>query len=93
MPTAFHVEFLTATILRWQRLLDEDSYKRIIIDSLEWLIKQGRCKVFGFVIMPNHIHLLWRINEPFSRTEVQSAFFSFTGHQFEKHLRANDLEC
>ncbi|RYY43066.1 MAG: hypothetical protein EOO06_20240, partial [Chitinophagaceae bacterium] len=68
-----HVEFFTATILRWQHLLATDLYKQIIIDSLAWLSREDRCIIYGFVIMPNHIHLLWRISNNHGRPEVQGA--------------------
>ena len=85
-----HIEFLTATILRWQHLLANDSYKQIIIDSLQWLHNEERCKIYGFVIMPNHIHLLWRINDKLARGEVQGALLSYTAHQFKKRLAEED---
>jgi len=86
----YHIEFLTATILRWQHLLAVDKYKQIIVDSLHWLHKEERCKVFGFVIMHNHIHLIWRINDKHARGEVQGALLSYTAHQFKEHLRKTD---
>jgi len=88
MEAEFNVEFITATIINWRRLLQDDNCKQIVIASLQWLVQEERCSIFGFVIMPNHIHLLWRINSGSSRTEAQSAFFSFTGHQFKKYLQA-----
>jgi putative transposase len=69
----YHIEFLTATILRWQHLLADNTHKQIILDSLGWLVKEERCKVFGFVIMPNRIHLIWRINNKHARAKVQGA--------------------
>ena len=55
--------FWTATINKWQRLLWKDEYKNIIVSSLQYLSEAGKVDVFAFVIMPNHIHLLWRVNE------------------------------
>jgi REP element-mobilizing transposase RayT len=88
-PISHHTEFLTATILRWKNLLADDKCKRIILDSLAWLSKEGRCKVHAFVIMPNHIHLIWKIADGFARQEVQAAFLSFTAHEFKKYLSDN----
>jgi REP element-mobilizing transposase RayT len=88
-PISHHTEFLTATILRWQNLLIDDKCRQIILDSLAWLSKEGRCKVYGFVIMPNHIHLIWKIKDGYARQEVQAAFLSFTAHEFKKHLSDN----
>ena len=47
------VFFWTATINHWQKLLGEDIYKDVIIDSLEYLSNAGKIDVFAFVIMPN----------------------------------------
>jgi putative transposase len=88
-PISHHIEFLTATILRWQHLLADNKFKQIILESLAWLSKEGRCKVYGFVIMPNHIHLIWKIADGFTRQEVQAAFLSFTAHEFKKLLSDN----
>ena len=57
------IYFWTATINRWQKLLLEDRYKDVIISSLEYLSSIGKIEVFAFVIMHNHIHLIWRIVE------------------------------
>ena len=57
MPTEY-AQFFTAIILEWKHLLKPDKYKDIIIDSLRFLAKNKRVVVYGFVIMPNHIHLI-----------------------------------
>jgi hypothetical protein len=32
--------------------------KQIIISSLQYLVDEGRVKKYGFILMPNHFHLL-----------------------------------
>ena len=54
------VFFWTATINNWQHLLSEDRFKEVIIQSLRTLSERGLADIFAFVIMPNHIHLIWR---------------------------------
>ncbi|MDP4284125.1 MAG: transposase [Bacteroidota bacterium] len=85
----YHTEFLTTTIYNWNHLLREDCYKQIIINSFDWLYQNKKCTINCFVIMPNHIHLLWKISDGFERKEVQGAFLSFTAHEFKKHLKKN----
>lgn len=58
---------------------------------MKWLVENKRCKIYAFVIMPNHIHLLWKIADEFERKEVQGALFSFTGHIFKKSLEKSLL--
>ena len=57
------IYFWTATINKWQYLLADDGFKDIIVSSLDYLSKKGKFDIFAFVIMPNHIHLIWMINE------------------------------
>ena len=45
-----HVAFFTATIFGWKHLLKPDKYKRIILDSLQFLVENGRIRLYGFVI-------------------------------------------
>ena len=91
-PRKSHIEkneiyFWTATINKWQRLLEQDSYKDVIIDSLQYLTDKGNIDVFAFIIMPNHIHLLWRVNEPNGKESPQGSFLKYTAHVFKKMLK------
>lgn len=78
--------FWTATINKWQRLLDDDRYKDVIIQSLDYLTTAGKIDVFGFTIMPNHIHLLWRTNQLNGKETAQGSFLKYTAHTFKKML-------
>lgn len=82
--------FWTATIHQWQQLLWKEEYKKIIIHSLEHLSNIGKIDVFAFVIMPNHIHLIWRINETNGKEMAQSSFLKYTAHMFKKMLHKED---
>jgi REP element-mobilizing transposase RayT len=79
--------FWTATINKWQQLLEKDEYKDVIIDSLQYLSDENKVDVFAFIIMPNHIHLLWRVNEPNGNESPQGSFLKYTAHLFKKKLQ------
>lgn len=85
MLKSYHPEFFTATILNWQHLLS-DEFKQILLNAMRWLVNEKRCIIYDFVIMPNHIHLLWKIADGFDRANVQGALLSFTAHEFKKKL-------
>ena len=80
------VFFWTATINQWQHLLREDSYKDIIIKSLGYLSSQRKIDVYAFVIMPNHIHLIWRTNELNGKETPQGSFLKYTAQEYRKLL-------
>ena len=81
--------FTTATILEWKHLLKPDGLKDLVIESLRFLVREQRAVVYAFVIMPNHIHVVWHIQEPYTIQGVRGALLSFTGHQFKKYLIEN----
>jgi len=76
------IYFWTATIHNWIPLLSENIFKDIIIESLDYLTRKGKINVFTFVIMPNHIHLIWRINEKNGNEVAYTSFLKFTAHEF-----------
>ena len=81
------IYFSTATILNWHPLLQDDENKNILISSLQLLTKQELLSVYAYVIMPNHIHIIWSENEHDRKESVQVSFFKFTAHQFLQKLR------
>lgn len=89
---AGEIYFWTATINKWQHLLAKDQYKEVIIDSLHYLSDLGKLDVFAFIIMPNHIHLIWRIKEPNGKESPQGSFLKYTAHTFKKMLRAEQKD-
>jgi len=54
------IYFWTITINNWNHLLKNDDNKMIVISSLQWLVQNELVEIYGYVIMPNHIHLLWQ---------------------------------
>jgi REP element-mobilizing transposase RayT len=81
------VYFWTATINGWKHLLAKDEFKEVIIDSWKYLTDRGKIDVFAFVIMPNHLHAIWRANELNGKESPQGSFLKYTAHCFQKILR------
>ena len=53
------IYFWIITVNKWQHLLRSTDNKLIVINSLQWLVQKELVRIYGYVIMPNHIHLLW----------------------------------
>jgi REP element-mobilizing transposase RayT len=83
------VYFWTATLSKWRHLLAEDKYKQVIVDSLNYLSERDKIKVCAFVIMPNHIHLIWEILQANGKEAPYESFLKYTAHQFQKILKAS----
>jgi REP element-mobilizing transposase RayT len=86
----YEVTFFTATILEWKQLLANDSYKDVVISSLRSLVEQNRVMVHAFVIMHNHIHLLWHPSHPHNHGRVQNSLLGFTARKMIHDLQQTD---
>ncbi len=73
--------FTTATILNWTNLLVEDRFKDIIIDSFRYCVNNKRANIWAFVIMQNHIHLVWHILSPYDLIFVRQGLLKFTSQK------------
>jgi len=86
------VYFWNITIKEWAHLLKADEYKAIIIESLKWLCEHELVRIYGYVIMPNHIHLLWEQLKMNGKEFPKNSFEKFTAHQFQKKLKVENPE-
>ncbi|TAF76568.1 MAG: transposase, partial [Bacteroidetes bacterium] len=84
--------FFTATILEWKHLLKPDKFKDIIVNSLAYMAENNRMKIFAFIIMSNHIHVIWQNIPPYNQKENQLSFMKFTAQMILKELRNNHQE-
>ncbi|MFT6055375.1 MAG: REP element-mobilizing transposase RayT [Roseivirga sp.] len=84
-----YVQFFTATVVKWRLIFFNSLYKSILLESLTFLTTEKRVKVYGFVIMPNHIHLIWQVQQGHELKNVQRDFMKFTSQQIQKDMRAN----
>ncbi|MCE2734825.1 MAG: REP-associated tyrosine transposase [Chryseotalea sp.] len=83
------IEFFTATCLNWQPLLKADERKDILMNSLRFMVEEKRIWLYAFVIMPNHIHLLWSKQEAWKDKNTSHMFLKFTAQQIKFNLIDN----
>jgi len=72
-------QFFTASIKGRYKLLQHDKYKDIIINNLLFLVEDKRIKLYAFVIMSDHIHLIWQMQPLIHPQHVQRDFFATVG--------------
>lgn len=82
--------FFTATNLEWKPLLAKENCKQIIVESLRFLIDNKRIRLYSYVIMNNHIHLIWQPIEPYTHAKNQLSFMKFTAQQIKFYLLENN---
>lgn len=89
LTSNFYPDFFTATILEWKKLLKPDKFKDIIIHSLRFLVSDDRVRVYAFVIMDNHIHIIWQVMGDHKPKDIQLSFMKYTAQMMLKELRNN----
>lgn len=52
------VHFLTLTIVDWVDVFTRKDYRDVFVDSLKFCREQKGLKLFAYVIMSNHVHLM-----------------------------------
>ena len=85
-----NIYFTTATIYRWLPLLQEDKYKDILISSLKFLTDHNRLYVFAYVIMSNHLHIIWSEKTSSTKESAKASFFKYTSRQFLNKLKGEE---
>jgi len=78
--------FTTCSIINWRPLLRNDDFKDIVIESFKFTVKQKRATIWAFVIMEDHMHLIWQILHPYSIGKVRQSILKFTAQQFKFKL-------
>lgn len=71
----------------WKHLLRPDEYKLVIIESLQWLIQNELLRLYGYVIMPNHLHFVWQQLRMNGRELPKNSFTKFTSKKLLDKLR------
>ncbi|MBS1687052.1 MAG: transposase [Bacteroidetes bacterium] len=79
--------FLTATILHWQPLLGHDAVKDILIQEWRHRVQLGHLKIYGFVIMPNHYHMILTIPSPHKPEDILRDIHKWTSRKMIQWLK------
>ena len=78
--------FLTFQVMDWVDVFTRQHYKDIIIKTLDYCRKEFGLKVFGYVIMSNHMHAIFQSpNGNLSKTIT--SFKKFTGREIIKAIQ------
>lgn len=85
-----HLYFVTTTAIQHLHIFKRDVIKRIILDSFHHLRATGKMKLFIFVIMPNHIHIIALFSEKHTLSDMMRDFKKFTARQIYRHYQAEE---
>ncbi|XOV91239.1 MAG: transposase [Bacteroidota bacterium] len=78
--------FLTIRIIKWVDLLTRYNYRDIIVESLNFSIKNKGLEINAWVFMSNHIHLIARCIQPHRMSDFLRDFKKFTSKAFIQEM-------
>jgi putative transposase len=81
-----HPHFFTCTVVNWITLFNDPETVKIILDSWSFLQDQDRLKLYGYVILENHLHF---IAESSDLGKEVANFKSFTASKILALLQKN----
>ncbi|MDH5511441.1 MAG: transposase [Nitrospinota bacterium] len=79
--------FITSTVNGWIPLFHRPEYAQVVLDSLAFVIAEERIMLHGYVIMPNHLHVILSIAEKYDLSSFLRDFHKFTSQQIIKIMR------
>ena len=83
-----YLYFVTSTAVEHFHLFQQDSIKRILVDSLHFLRTKRRMNLYVFVIMPNHIHFIARFSKEYKLSDGLRDFKRHTARCILRELCA-----
>ena len=70
--------FLTLTVVGWIDVFTRKNHKLTIINSLKYCQKEKGLILFGYCLMPSHLHLIASVNGEGTLSEIMRDFKKFT---------------
>jgi len=84
-----HPHFITFTVLHWIPIFTNTKSVSIVIDSLKYLQKSDNLKIYAYVILENHLHLVASSDD---LPKTIKKFKSYTAREIIKLLQKENIK-
>ena len=84
--------FITFAVQDWVDVFTRNVYKDVLVESLNYCIKNKGLELFAWCIMTNHVHLLARATAKVTLPEILRDFKKFTSKAILKAISDNHRE-
>lgn len=78
--------FCTTGFHKQRRLLLDDKYYQIILESLRFLKQKYDFEVIAYVVMSSHVHLILFVQKGTTLSDIMRDFKKFTAYKIRKQL-------
>ena len=80
--------FITFTIIEWLNVLQDDSYKMILVNAIKFYQQKRGLIVYAYCIMPNHVHIIAQSNGEETLSEVLRDLKKYTSKEIAGKLES-----
>lgn len=80
--------FITATVVDWVDIFTRKNYREIIVECLDYCIKNKFMILYGYVIMSNHIHMIVQSDEG-NLSDLLRDFKKFTASKIIEKIKSD----
>lgn len=80
--------FLTITVVGWVDIFTRECYQKIVIETLQYYIKNKTLNVYAYCIMSNHMHLIANTDVGFNLSDIIRDFKKFTSRRIIEAIYA-----
>lgn len=81
--------FLTFTVIDWVDVFTRKEYRLIVTESMNYCIKEKELIVLSWVIMSNHIHVIWMAKEGYRLSDIIRDFKKFTAKRILEAIQTD----
>jgi REP element-mobilizing transposase RayT len=82
--------FLTMTVVGWIDLFTRKNHKLVVIDSLKYCQKEKGLEIYGYCLMPSHLHIIARADGNFTLSDILRDFKKFTSKTLIRQIIDED---
>lgn len=86
------IYFLTFSVVEWVDVFTRNDYCQIVIDSLNYCIRDKGMVLHCWCLMSNHVHLIASASEGHQISDILIAFKKYTSTQILKAIEDNNFE-
>lgn len=81
----FAPHFMTFQVVDWVDIFSRKAYRDVVIESFKFCRREKSLEVYAYVIMTNHVHVIWRARNG-NLSDIVRDFKKFTGRSIIEQI-------
>jgi REP element-mobilizing transposase RayT len=86
------IHFITFAVVEWIDVFTRQQYRDVLVDSLNYCIKEKGLRLHAWVIMSNHVHFIVSAKEGKQLSDILRDFKKFTSVKILEAIKNNSYE-